>query len=324
MENRIPGIHHVTAIAGDPQANLDFYAGILGLRLVKLTVNFDDPGTYHLYYGDGQGHPGTILTFFPWPGARRGRIGTGQVTVISFAVPETMPGIALDFWERYLRQHNVNCKRDYSLLGEPLLALSDPDGLQLELVGTPHADPDRAWTHGPVPSEFAIRGFHHVALAEEGYEQTAALLTETMGFRLIESKENRFRYAVPGSEGQAGTMVDVLCTPAGRPGLVSVGTVHHVAWRTPTDEQQAEWRKALGTFNVTPIIDRKYFHSIYFREHGGVLFEIATDPPGFAIDEPAEALGSHLVLPAWLEPHRAELEEILPKLRLPQAKGASA
>jgi catechol 2,3-dioxygenase-like lactoylglutathione lyase family enzyme len=270
MEKTIPGIHHVTAIAGDPQANIDFYAGILGLRLVKLTVNFDDPGTYHVYYGDRQGHPGTILTFFPWPRGMRGRIGTGQVTVISFAVPETVPAIALDFWERYLREHNVHCK------------------------------------------------------AEEGYEQTAALLTETMGFRLIESKDNQFRYAVRGSESAAGTMVDVLCMPAGRPGLVSVGTVHHVAWRTPTDEQQAEWRNALRRFNVTPIIDRKYFHSIYFREPGGVLFEIATDPPGFAIDEPAEELGSHLVLPAWLEPHRAELEEVLPRLRLPQAKGVSA
>ncbi len=321
MENSIPGIHHVTAIAGNPQANIDFYAGILGLRLVKLTVNFDDPTTYHLYYGDGQGHPGTILTFFPWPNARRGRIGTGQVTVTSFAVPDG----SLDFWEKYLQQRRVNCKREKSLLGEEILALTDPDGLQLELVSTPHADPDRIWGRGPVPPEFAIRGFHHVTLAEEGYERTARLLTETMGFRLIESKDNRFRYtASSDSASQAGAIVDVLCTPAGRPGLVAVGTVHHVAWRTPTDEQQVEWRKALGEYNVTPIIDRKYFHSIYFREPGGVLFEIATDPPGFAIDEPAEKLGSHLVLPAWLEPHRAELEEVLPKVRLPQAKGVSA
>jgi glyoxalase family protein len=318
MENSIPGIHHVTAIAGDPQANIDFYAGILGLRLVKLTVNFDDPTTYHLYYGDGQGHPGTILTFFPWPNAMRGRIGTGQVTVTSFAVPEG----SLQFWEKYLDQRRLNCKREQSAVGEELLAFTDPDGLQLELVSTSRADPDRIWGHGPVPPEFAIRGFHHITLTEEGYQRTAELLTETMGFRLIESKGNRFRYTTSSaSASQAGTIVDVLCTPAGRPGLVAVGTVHHVAWRTPTDEQQAEWRRALSHYNVTPIIDRKYFHSIYFREPGGVLFEIATDPPGFAIDEPAETLGSRLVLPGWLEPHRAELEEILPKVRLPQAKG---
>jgi glyoxalase family protein len=178
-----------------------------------------------------------------------------------------------------------------------------------------------------VPPEFAIRGFHHVTLTEEGYERTAELLTESMGFRLIESKGNRFRFATPSSSGsKAGTMVDVLCTPAGRSGLVAVGTVHHVAWRTPTDEQQVKWRETLSAhrYNVTPVIDRKYFHSIYFREPGGVLFEIATDPPGFAVDEPAEVLGSHLVLPEWLEPHRAELQQLLPTLRVPQAKGVSA
>jgi len=320
MEKSIPGIHHVTAIAGDPQANIDFYAGILGLRLVKLTVNFDDPTTYHLYYGDGQGHPGTILTFFPWPNAMRGRIGTGQVTVISFAVPDR----SLGFWEKYFQQRNIKCKREQSLLGEEILGLSDFDGLQLELVSTAHADPDRAWEHGPVPPEFAICGFHHVTLTEEGYERTAELLTEMMGFRLVDSKANRFRYAMSSASGsKMATTVDVICTPAGRPGVVAVGTVHHVAWRTPTDEQQVEWRKALSSrgYNVTPVIDRKYFHSIYFREPGGVLFEIATDPPGFAIDEPAEKLGSHLVLPAWLEPHRTELEQVLPKVRLPQAKG---
>lgn len=323
MESTIPGIHHVTAIAGDPQTNIDFYAGVLGLRLIKLTVNFDDPTTYHLYYGDGQGHPGTILTFFPWPNAMHGRVGTGQVTVTSFAVPDR----SLEFWQKHLKQRGIDCKREQSAFGEEVLAFADPDGLQLELIGSSDADPDRAWEQGPVPSDFAIRGFHHVTLTEEGYERTAVLLTDTMGFRSIESKGNRFRYTTASdSNAKPGTMVDVLCTPAGRSGLVAVGTVHHVAWRTPTDEQQVEWRKALSSrhYNVTPIIDRKYFHSIYFREPGGVLFEIATDPPGFAIDESAEELGSRLVLPAWLEPHRAELEQILPRVHLPKAKGASA
>lgn len=322
-KSSIPGIHHVTAIAGDPQPNIDFYAGILGLRLVKLTVNFDDPTTYHLYYGDSQGHPGTILTFFAWPQAMRGRIGTGQVTVTSFAVPDQ----SLHFWEKYLQQHGVKHKRERSLFGQEVLSLSDPDGLQLELVSTPHADPDRAWQHGPVPSEHAIRGFHHVTLSEEGYQRTAELLTDTMGFRLIENKENRFRYsAQSGSASKAGTIVDLVCLPAGRPGLVAVGTVHHVAWRAFTDDQQIEWRQTLSAehYNVTPVIDRKYFHSIYFREPGGVLFEIATDPPGFAVDEPAETLGSHLELPAWLEPHRAELQQILPKVSLPKVKAVSA
>ncbi|HWI57277.1 MAG TPA: VOC family protein, partial [Bacillota bacterium] len=197
----------------------------------------------------------------------------------------------------------------------------------LELISTAEAEPDRAWKQGPVPPEHAIRGFHHVTLTEEGYERTAVLLTETLGFRLSESKGNRFRYATPASLiSKAGMMVDVVCMPAGRPGLVAVGTVHHVAWRTPTDEQQVEWRKALSAqdYNVTPVIDRKYFHSIYFREPGGVLFEIATDPPGFAIDEPAEELGSHLVLPDWLEPHRAKLQQVLPQLRLPQARRLAA
>jgi catechol 2,3-dioxygenase-like lactoylglutathione lyase family enzyme len=323
MEKGIPGIHHVTAIAGDPQTNLDFYAGVLGLRLVKLTVNFDDPTTYHLYYGDGQGHPGTILTFFPWPDAMHGLVGTGQVTATSFAVPEG----ALEFWKNHLRQHGIHCQREQSAFGEELLALADPDGLPLELVSTAEAQPDRAWEQGPLPPEHAIRGFHHVTLTEEGYERTAMLLTETMGFRLTESKGNRFRYAAPAAAGlKAGRIVDVVCTPAGRPGLVAVGTVHHVAWRTPTDEQQAEWRQLLSghDYNVTPVIDRKYFHSIYFREPGGVLFEIATDPPGFAIDEPAEQLGSHLVLPDWLEPYRAKLQQVLPQLRLPQTRRLAA
>jgi glyoxalase family protein len=315
MDKQLLGIHHVTAIAGEPQRNIDFYVGVLGLRLVKLTVNFDDPGTYHLYYGDGQGHPGTILTFFPWPEGMRGRIGTGQLTVISFAVPAQ----ALTYWKKRLSEHQIQYEEMISAFEELALSFTDPDGLQLELVSASDANPDHAWNAGPVPVDFAIRGFHHVTLTEEGYERTASLLTETMGFQAAQSKGNRFRYAV--GSGGTGTLVDLVCTPAGRAGRVSVGTVHHVAWRTPTDEDQVEWQKKLTTlqYNVTPIIDRKYFHSIYFREPGGVLFEIATDPPGFAVDEPVDQLGSHLVLPHWLEPARAQLAQILPKVQLPPA-----
>ncbi len=316
MEKSILGIHHVTAIAGEPQRNIDFYVGVLGLRLVKLTVNFDDPASYHLYYGDGQGHPGTIMTFFPWPGGAPGRIGTGQVTVTSFAVPEG----SLEYWVGRFQEYSIHHEESLSLTGERTLSFRDPDGLQLELVSSKDANPDRAWEGGSVPIEFAIRGFHHVTLSEEGYDRTAALLTETLGFRLVESRGNQFRYSI--GSGGPGAIVDLLCTPDGRPGRVSIGTVHHVAWRTPTHDQQVLWRSALHSYNVTPVIDRKYFHSIYFREPGGVLFEIATDPPGFAVDEPAEALGSRLQLPPWLEPRRAELEARLPKVQLPAAKDA--
>lgn len=316
----ILGVHHVTAIAGDPQLNVDFYAGVLGLRLVKMTVNYDDPTTYHLYYGDGQGHPGTIMTFFPWPGAISGRIGTGQLTVTSFAVPEK----SLGYWKARLTESETPAEEGRSEFGEELLFFTDRDGLQLELIATPHANPDHIWDRGPVPADFAIRGFHHVTLSENGYERTASLLTETLGFKRVQEHGARFRYAA--GSGRPGTVVDLICAPEGRPGRVAVGTVHHVAWRTPTDEQQENWRETMKDlqYNVTPIIDRTYFHSIYFREPGGVLFEIATDPPGFAVDEPADKIGSSLVLPTWLESERGELERALPPINLPRVYGGQA
>lgn len=316
----ILGIHHVTAIASDPQQNIDFYAGVLGLRLIKLTVNYDDPTTYHLYYGDGQGHPGTITTFFPWPGAMGGRIGTGQLTVTSFAVPEE----SLGFWKDRLTEHETSVQETRSEFDEKVLFFTDRDGLQLELIAAPHADPDRTWNRGPVPPDCAIRGFHHVTLSENGYERTASLLTDTLGFTRVQEQGARFRYAASG--GLPGTIVDLICVPEGRAGRVAVGTVHHVAWRTPTDEQQVKWRKTIRDlqYNVTPVIDRTYFHSIYFHEPGGVLFEIATDPPGFAVDEPADKIGSSLVLPKWLESGRSELERILPPVELPKPVGGQA
>lgn len=316
----IEGLHHVTAIAGEPQVNIDFYAGVLGLRLVKLTVNFDDPTTYHLYYGDGQGHPGTILTFFPWPGAYRGRIGTGQLTVTSFAVPEK----SLRYWRERLEKRSVEFEEAASDFGEELLFLRDPEGLQLELVSTRTTEADRVWEQGPVPTEYAIHGFHHVTISENGYERTASLLTETLGFKQIEKHGNRFRYAV--ASGGPSMIIDLVCAPEGRPGRVAVGTVHHVAWRTATDSAQVLWRETLieREYDVTPIINRQYFHSIYFREPGGVLFEIATDPPGFATDEPVERLGTSLKLPPWLEQARPELERLLPPVVLPNTGGGQA
>lgn len=311
-QQQIAGIHHITAMAGDPQANLDFYTGVLGLRLVKLTINYDDPGTYHFYYGDGVGNPGTILTFFPWPKANRGRHGTGQVTVSSFAIS---PG-SVDFWQRRLKENGIPFDGPFDRFGDPVLSFSDIDGLRLELVASDRSNPERAWVDGPVPAEHAIRGIHGATLSQQGHERTGKLLTETMGFRLASEDGNRYRYVT--AAGGPGSIVDVVATPGTPYGLVSVGTVHHIAWRTPTDEEEAVWRGTLTGlgYNVSPVMDRTYFNSIYFREPGGVLFEIATDKPGFAVDEPAESLGSKLILPRWLEPSREEIERALPAIEL--------
>lgn len=302
MSNQIPGIHHITAIASDPRANIAFYRDFLGLRLVKKTINFDDPGTYHFYYGDQAGHPGTILTFFPWPGAHRGRRGTGELSVVQFEVPAG----ALGHFTQKAKALGVEMAgRDERFSNERYFTLFDPDGLQIELVET-------AASSSGDPR--AIRGFHGATISLEGYEATARLLTETFGFHLVEDHGNRYRYA--SSAGGIGSRVDLLCIPDARRGSMGAGTVHHIAWRTENDETQLAWRARLVElgYNVTPVMDRQYFHSIYFRERGGVLFEIATDPPGFAIDEAPAELGTHLKLPPWLEPRRAVIEQILPPL----------
>ncbi len=310
----LPGVHHITAIAGDAQQNVDFYAGVLGLRLVKQTVNYDDPGTYHLYFGDTLGRPGTILTFFPWPGAPRGRHGTGQATVISFSVPPE----SLGFWEARLSSHGVTAERLESAFEEPVLEFSDPDGLQLELVADSATAQGHPWAAPSVPASQAIRGFHSVALLEHGGDDTEALLTEVMGFHLVKRVGHRRRYAVGG--GDLATLVDVVGAPDAPSGHVAVGTIHHVAWRTPDDATQLEWRQRIirAGLSVTPVRDRQYFRSIYFREPGGVLFEIATDVPGFAVDEPADSLGTGLRLPPWLEPQRQALIARLPALHAPR------
>jgi glyoxalase family protein len=314
--NSILGIHHITAIAGDAQQNIDFYTGVLGLRLVKVTVNFDDPEAYHLYYGDGHGRPGTILTFFAWPGARRGRQGNSQVTAASFAVPK----YSLPFWRERLTANGVSFDGIPERFGQPLLSFADPDGMRLELVETSVADASRADT-SYADTSYAIHGFHGATLSETGYERTAALLTETMGFRLIGHEQNRFRYEpVHSHEEGPGRIIDVICAPAAPEGRVAVGTIHHIAFRTPDDLQQREWLAELGRlgYNVSPVMDRIYFHSIYFREPGGILFEIATDSPGFAIDEPVEKLGETLKLPPWLEALRPRIEAALPPIHLQQ------
>jgi len=316
----LTGIHHITAIASDPQRNLDFYTTVLGMRLVKLTINFDDPETYHFYFGNEEGTPGSILTFFPWPGASRGVVGSGQVSAPALAIP-----LGSDqYWRSRLSRLGVPVTDGGERFGETVLVVLDPDGLPLELVATAHANPALAWKDAPIDVEHAICGFHSATLSEEGYEQTARLLTGTMGFAAVAEEGNRYRYQA--GSGGAGAMVDLLCTPDGRFGRLGAGTVHHIAWRTPDDEQQLQWHDELARlgYNVTPVVDRNYFHSIYYREPGGVLFEIATDPPGFAIDEPKAHLGERLMLPHQYEPARAELEDILPRLTLPTARPKGA
>jgi glyoxalase family protein len=314
-EHTLAGIHHVTAITSDPQKNIDFYCGVLGLRLVKLTVNFDDPGSYHLYYGDDLGRPGTILTFFAWPGAYRGRIGTPQAAATAYAVPSK----SLEFWKSRLEKLGIKTTLEHDRFSDRAIQFPDPDGLQIELVES-SSPKGHAWKTPEIPDEYALRGFHSVTLAEEGYEKTANLLTTLMNFKHIGSDQNRFRYQATG-DGFAST-VDVLCTPAGKPGSMGAGVVHHVAFRTPNDAQQAAWHKAIiaAGFNVSPVMDRCYFHSIYYREPGGVLFEIATENPGFTADQPAAELGTKIMLPPWLEKYRAEIVKALPPVKLPGAK----
>ncbi|MEV4310812.1 ring-cleaving dioxygenase [Actinocrispum sp. NPDC049592] len=308
------GLHHVTAIAGDPQRNVDFYLRALGLRLVKTTVNFDDPGTYHLYYGDSSGKPGSLLTFFPWEEAPQGLHGHGQATTTAFSVPETSIG----WWKSHLAEHGVEVSEVVNRDDEDVLTFRDPDGLVIALVAHSQDDPREPWDHGFVPPEHAVRGLHSVTLSVDREEATAEALSSDLGLRQVAEDSNRLRFAA--GEGGAGALVDVLVTPDEPRGRVAVGTVHHVAWRAPDEDTQAAWREELADrgVNVTSILDRQYFRSIYFREPGGTLLEVATDEPGFAIDEPLLELGRALKLPPWLEPRREEIEGILPKLNLPQ------
>ncbi len=315
MQPTISGIHHVTAITADAQKNIDFYCGVLGLRLVKLTVNFDDPRSYHLYYGDELGRPGTIMTFFAWPGLVRGRIGPPQVTATAFAIPE----LSLTYWSDRLAEKGVEVQGIVERFGQKVLQCADPDGMDIEVVGV-RDSAGQPWLNGGVPVEHAIRSIHSVSISEEGYERTAELLTDVMGFIEQESEGNRFRYRAGTPDSfEFASNIDVVCSPDARHGLMGSGIVHHVAFRTPDDTQQRRWREiaAQRGFNVSPIMDRKYFHSIYFREPGGVLFEIATDGPGFTIDEPAEQLGSGLMLPSQYESRRDAIERALPPVKLP-------
>jgi glyoxalase family protein len=311
MPKSIVGLHHVTAIASDPQRNLDFYTEVLGLRFVKRTINFDDPGTYHFYFGDEAGSPGTILTFFPWPHATRGSLGVGETSATAFSVPHQ----SLEFWEKRLLGAGVPVERTGERFQEEVLSFADPDGMRLEIVGHADAGEANAPRTSDVPPEHAIRGFFGVTLCEGGYEKTVAVLG-TMGFHKIGEHGTRFRFAAEGSA--LGNHIDVLVQPQLTYGRMGAGSVHHIAFRAADDAAQLAWREVLvaSSLDVTPVLDRTYFHSIYFREPGGVLFELATDPPGFSLDEPIESLGEALKLPPWLERQRSHVERALPPITL--------
>ncbi|MGP4014774.1 ring-cleaving dioxygenase [Saccharopolyspora sp. 5N708] len=306
------GLHHVTAIAGNPQRNAEFYLHTLGLRLVKTTVNFDAPDVYHLYYGDESGQPGTLLTFFPFGEVSPGRRGTGQATNTAFSVPAASIG----WWQQHLRDLGVEVSEVSERDGEQALIFHDPDGLELGLVAHPQGDPRAPWDNGIIPPEHGVRGLHSVTLSTASEDGTVAMLAE-LGLRSTGREGNRLRFAA--GQGGPGNIVDVLVNPNAPRGLVAGGTVHHVAWRAPDEATQQQWREELVErgVQVTSILDRQYFRSIYFREPGGTLLEIATDQPGFAVDEPLLELGRALKLPPWLEPSREQIAANLPKLSLP-------
>ncbi|MEK5440410.1 ring-cleaving dioxygenase [Fredinandcohnia sp. FSL W7-1320] len=303
MSKKTMGIHHITAIVGHPQENIDFYAGVLGLRLVKQTVNFDDPGTYHLYFGNEGGKPGTIITFFPWADAYQGKIGDGQVGVTSYVVPKG----ALDFWESRLEKFDIPYTK-ITRFGEIYLEFDDPHGLHLEIVEREEGEIN-TWTFGDVRPDVAIKGFGGATLFSAKPDKTAETLEKVMGLEKVDEEGDFVRYR---SSADIGNIIDLKVVSTGR-GQMGVGTVHHIAWRASDDKDQLDWQKyvAQNGYGVTPVQDRNYFNAIYFREHGEILFEIATDPPGFAHDESHETMGEQLMLPAQYEQYREQLEHSL-------------
>ncbi|MEB4868279.1 ring-cleaving dioxygenase [Priestia megaterium] len=303
MSKKTAGIHHITAIVGHPQENVDFYAGVLGLRLVKQTVNFDDPGTYHLYFGNEGGKPGTIITFFPWANARQGKIGDGQVGVTSYVVPKG----AMSFWEKRLAKFGVPATK-MERFGEQYLEFDDPHGLHIEIVEREEGEKN-TWQTGEINSDVAIKGFGGATLLSVRPDETAQLLENVMGLQKVGQEGDFIRFQ---SSADIGNIIDLKLTTIGR-GQMGVGTVHHIAWRAKDDEDQLEWQKYVADsgYGVTAVRDRNYFNAIYFKEHGEILFEIATDPPGFAHDESLETMGEKLMLPEQYETHRDQIERAL-------------
>lgn len=309
----MPGIHHVTAITGNASRNLDFYTRVLGLRLIKKTVNFDDPGTYHLYFGDEAGTPGSILTFFPWAHAARGRNGVGLAQTTSFRVPES----AIAYWAGRFVEKGVAHEAVSRRFGQPVLAFSDPDGLSLALVGVAGSEAETAWQGSEVPLEHAIRGFHGVTLLLDDAKKTEAILADVLGFTKTGQEGLVSRLVADGA--LHGAVVDLREVGGFLEGRMGRGSVHHIAFRAESDAEQADMRRKLAEvyrLQATEQMDRNYFRSIYFREPGGIIFEIATDQPGFSVDEPLESLGQDLKLPEFLEPRRAQIEARLEPLEV--------
>ena len=310
MDNKILGLHHITAIAGQAQRNYDFYTRVLGLRLVKKTVNFDDPGTYHFYYGDEVGSPGTILTFFPWEGIQKGRTGTGMATEIGYSVPKG----SLEFWSHRFKELNVTQGTVGERFGEQYLSFEDPDGLLLNLVVPAAEDARTSWTTSEVSEAAATKGFHSAVLTVRKVEPTAKVLTDIFGYKLLRQEGNRYRFVTDAVA--SANVLDIVEEPSGQSGHNAGGTNHHVAFRAKDDQLMMEFREKVSSagLNITEKIDRNYFYSLYFREPGGVLFEIASDNPGFATDETVSELGTHLQLPPQYEGYRKRIEEVLPVL----------
>lgn len=305
------GLHHVTAIAGNPIRNFGFYTRNLGLRFVKKTVNFDDPGTYHFYYGDETGRPGTILTFFPWTGVPAGRRGVGETHQTAFRVPQR----SLGYWTQRFTEKGIAYEALEKRFGESVLPFTDPDGMALALVGVPGAENEPAWSNGDVPAEHAIRGFHGVTMLLDSAAKTASVLTDVFGFQQTGREGSVIRFKAP--DNVEGSVVDIYEAKGFLRGHQGGGSVHHIAFRAADDAEQAQMAQRLISnhgLHPTEQRDRNYFRSIYFREPGGVLFEIATDIPGFAVDEPVATLGRELKLPGFLEPQRKQIEGVLPNL----------
>ena len=310
MENKILGLHHITAIAGGAQRNYEFYTRILGLRLVKKTVNFDDPGTYHFYYGDEVGTPGSILTFFPWEGVQKGRAGTGMATEIGYSVPKG----SLKFWTKRFEEFKIKYQPVSERFGEQYVQFEDPDGLILNLVVSNIEDNRKPWSTNEVREEVAIKGFHSIVLTLRNNDATAKILTGIFEYKLLAQESNRHRYITDAIE--TANIVDLVEEPNGQRGINAGGTNHHVAFRVTDDKLLMEFREKVvaAGLNITEKIDRNYFYSLYFREPGGVLFELASNNPGFATDETVSELGTHLMLPPQYEKSRKQIEEVLPAL----------
>lgn len=308
MDTNILGLHHITAIADDAKRNHEFYTKVLGLRMVKKTVNFDDPGTYHFYFGDEMGTPGTILTFFPWEGIGPGRTGTGMATDIGYSVPKG----SLDFWSDRFKQFNIEHDAIAERFGEQYLSFCDPDGLNIDLIVSNTEDNRKPWETGEVKADVATKGFHNVTLTLKNSKATAEILTDVLGYKFLKQEGDRSRFMTDTIETAA--IVDILETANASPGYNAAGTNHHIAFRVKDDNILMEYREKILSrdLSITPKIDRDYFYSLYFREPGGVLFELATDNPGFDKDEPVSELGKNLKLPKQYESDRAKIEKILP------------